>query len=203
MDLLANIITEPVNILSKEGVAEYYGSMLSEQQSTDFFERLFSNIEWKHDEVLIYGKRIVTKREVAWFAEQPFKYTYSNTTKTALPFTDELLVLKGLVEDKCNESFNACLLNLYHDGSEGMAWHSDDEPELKKDAAIASLSLGAERKFSFKHKKTKEMTSLTLENGSLLVMRGKTQTYWQHCLPPTKKVNTPRINLTFRSMSVY
>jgi len=91
-------------------------------------------------------------------------------------------------------------LNLYHDGDEGMAWHSDDEKTLAKNAAIASFSFGAERKFSFKHKHTKETVSLVLENGSLLVMKGATQTNWLHRLPPTKKIQEPRVNLTFRTI---
>jgi alkylated DNA repair dioxygenase AlkB len=93
-------------------------------------------------------------------------------------------------------------LNLYHDGEEGMAWHSDSEKDLKKNGAIGSLSLGAERKFSFKHKVTKQTVSILLEKGSLLVMKGTTQANWLHRLPPTKKVKIPRINLTFRTMEI-
>ena len=149
---------------------------------------------------MIGGKHIVTKRKVAWHADHPFTYTYSGTTKRALPWTTELLELKALAEKRTGADFNACLANLYHDGSEGMAWHSDGEKDLKKNGTIGSLCLGAERKFSFKHKATKETVSLVLEHGSLLVMQGTTQTYWQHRLPPTRKVTSPRINLTFRSM---
>ncbi len=105
-----------------------------------------------------------------------------------------------MVEQKTGETFNFCLLNLYHDGNEGMAWHSDGEKDLKKNGAIASLSFGAERKFAFKHKQTKETVSLTLEHGSLLVMSGSTQSYWLHRLPPTKKIFQPRVNLTFRTI---
>jgi alkylated DNA repair dioxygenase AlkB len=108
--------------------------------------------------------------------------------------------LKALVEEQTGEQFNSCLLNLYHNGNEGMTWHSDGEKELKKNGAIASLSFGAERKFSFKHKVTKQTVSVMLEHGSLLVMKGTTQTFWLHRLPPTTKVNTPRVNLTFRYM---
>ncbi len=165
-----------------------------------YFSRLLATIEWKHDEAVIFGKHIVTKRKVAWYADRPFNYTYSNTTKQALAWTDELLQLKSLVERSTGECFNSCLLNLYHDGSEGMAWHSDGEKELKRHGAIGSLSLGAERKFAFKHKRSKETVSLVLEHGSLLVMQGVTQSHWLHRLPPTKKILSPRINLTFRSM---
>jgi alkylated DNA repair dioxygenase AlkB len=105
-----------------------------------------------------------------------------------------------MVEAKTGETFNSCLLNLYHSGEEGMAWHSDGEKDLKKNGAIASLSFGAERRFLFKHKETKQNVSVQLEKGSLLVMKGSTQTHWLHRLPPTKKVKTPRINLTFRTI---
>ena len=188
------------NLLPKDGVVNYYGALISPADADDYFKRLLANIEWKNDEAVIFGKRIITKRKVAWYAEQPFEYTYSKITKRALPWTDELLQLKALVENSTGEQFNSCLLNLYHNGSEGMAWHSDGEKDLKKHAAIGSLSFGAERKFAFKHKATKETVSLVLEHGSLLVMQGTTQTYWQHRLPPTKKVTAPRINLTFRTI---
>lgn len=165
-----------------------------------YFASLLQNIEWRNDEAVIFGKKIITKRKVAWYGEQPFSYTYSKTTKTALPWTNDLLALKEIIECETNETFNSCLLNLYHDGSEGMAWHSDGEKDLKKNGAIGSLSFGAERKFSFKHKWTKETVSQVLQHGSLLVMKDTTQTNWLHRLPPTKTVHTPRVNLTFRTI---
>src|SRR5690606_19052018 len=163
-----------------------------------FYDRLLGQIAWKNDEAVIFGKLIVTKRKVAWYGDSEFNYTYSNRTKRALPWTPELLELKTLVEEKTGEIFNSCLLNLYHNGAEGMAWHSDGEKDLKKNGAIGSLSFGAERKFAFKHKQTKEVVSLMLEHGSLLVMKGTTQSNWLHRLPPTKLVTKPRVNLTFR-----
>ena len=117
-------------------------------------------------------------------------------------WTKELLDLKTFIEKQSGEQFNSCLLNLYHDGDEGMAWHSDAEKDLKKNGAIASLSFGAERKFAFKHKLTKETVSLILEHGSLLVMKDNTQTNWLHRLPPTKLIKKPRVNLTFRTIVV-
>ena len=137
---------------------------------------------------------------MAWYGDTAFEYTYSNRTKTALPWTNELLALKSKIETETGENFNSCLLNLYHTGEEGMAWHSDGEKDLKKDGAIGSVSFGAERKFSFKNKTTKETISIMLEHGSLLVMKGATQTHWLHRLPPTKKTVKPRINLTFRTI---
>ncbi len=137
---------------------------------------------------------------MAWYGDQGLEYTYSNSTKKALAWTPELLELKKIVEDRTDEQFNSCLLNLYHDGSEGMAYHSDGEKDLKKNGVIASLSFGAERKFSFKHKSTHEKIELVLKNGSLLVMKDETQTFWKHRLPPTTRVSAPRINLTFRTV---
>lgn len=117
-----------------------------------------------------------------------------------MPWTEELIILKIAIEKETDETFNSCLLNLYHNGEEGMAWHSDGETNLKKNGAIGSLTFGAERKFAFKHKQTKEKVELILEHGSLLVMKDTTQTHWLHRLPPTKKVAKPRVNLTFRTI---
>jgi alkylated DNA repair dioxygenase AlkB len=163
---------------------------------------LLHTIQWKNDEAVIFGKHIITKRKAAWYGDFDYLYTYSNITKQALAWTEELLELKKIVEELTSSKFNSCLLNLYHNGDEGMAWHSDDEKSLGKSTTIASLSFGAERKFSFRHKKTKETTSLMLEAGSLLVMKDATQTNWLHSLPKSKKVSLPRINLTFRTIVV-
>jgi alkylated DNA repair dioxygenase AlkB len=194
--------TEPLtNQLPYEGEVLYYGKILTRPQSQHYLDKMLGDIAWKNDEAIIFGRHIITKRKVAWYGDKNYSYTYSNTTKEALPWTQELLELKALTEKVCAATFNSCLLNLYHSGSEGMAWHSDDEKALGLHSAIASISLGAERKFSFKHKVTKETHSLVLERGSLLVMKGSTQTHWLHRLPPTKKVTTPRVNLTFRTMA--
>ncbi|WP_299104825.1 alpha-ketoglutarate-dependent dioxygenase AlkB [uncultured Tenacibaculum sp.] len=201
MDLFSQFDSKPKNLLPKDGTVHYHGLVLSKAQSDLYHDYLLNEIEWRNDEAIIFGKRVVTKRKVAWYAEEAFEYSYSNTTKVALPFTKELLALKELVEKETNETYNSCLLNLYHDGSEGMAWHSDGEKDLKKNGAIASLTFGAERKFGFKHKQTKEVVSLILQHGSLLVMKDETQTHWLHRLPPTKKVHRPRINLTFRTIT--
>jgi alkylated DNA repair dioxygenase AlkB len=201
MDLFSQIKSNPIKILHKDGEANYYGVLFSSEDSNNFLSTLLNNIEWKNDQANIFGRRIITKRKVAWYGEKPFEYTYSNTTKKALPWTKELMLLKAMVEKETSETFNSCLLNLYHNGSEAMAWHSDGETDLKINGAIASLSFGAERKFCFKHKKTKEVVSLILQHGSLLVMKGETQTHWLHRLPPSKKIDHLRVNLTFRTIS--
>ncbi len=200
--MFSNEFYEPNNLLPKDGTVIYFGKIFSPQVANHFFNALMNNIEWKNDEAIILGKHIITKRKVAWYGNSKFNYTYSKITKQALIWTKELLELKEIVEQKTEESYNSCLLNLYHNGEEGMAWHSDAEKALKENGAIASLSFGAERKFAFKHKQTSETVSLTLENGSLLVMKDETQKNWLHRLPPTKKISTPRINLTFRTIII-
>jgi len=188
------------NILPRDGEAVHYGKILDGDRARYYFDLLATDIQWEHDKAVIFGRTIITKRKVAWYGDRPFDYTYSKTTKSALPWTQGLLELKKIVEKRTGESFNSCLLNRYHSGQEGMAWHSDGEKDLKKHGAIASLSLGADRKFSFRHKETKETVSLILENGGLLVMKGMTQDHWLHRLPPSKKVKGARISLTFRTI---
>ena len=191
-----------VNILPFDGAADYYGMALSAAEAQLHLDRLLTHIEWRNDEAVIFGRHIITKRKVAWYGDGNYAYTYSGKTRQALTWTPDLLTLKARVETITGKMFNSCLLNLYHNGEEGMAWHSDDEKTLEKDGAIASLSLGAERKFSFRHRKTGQTLSMQLEPGSLLVMHGVTQDHWLHSLPKTKKVIAPRINLTFRTMVV-
>ena len=200
MELFENEYDKSKNLLSVDGTAHYFGSILNETQASNYQALLQNTIEWRNDELMLFGKKITTKRKVAWYGSKPFKYSYSNTTKMALPWTAELLELKKLIEKITNESFNSCLLNFYHNGNEGMGWHSDAEKELQKEGAIASISLGAERKFVFKHRNTKEKVTIVLKHGSLLIMKNQTQNFWMHCLPPTKKILVPRINLTFRTI---
>jgi alkylated DNA repair dioxygenase AlkB len=200
MDLLPR--DPSLNLLPRDGIVNYYGPILSPGDARAYFEALITTIPWKHDEAIIYGKHIVTARKVAWYGDDAYPYSYSGTTRVARTWTHELRALRSLVEERSDEEFNSCLCNFYRDGSEGMAWHSDDEDALGKETAIASLSLGAERKFCLRHKRvpTIEPVSIHLEDGSLLVMKGTTQNNWQHSVPKSAKIIRPRINLTFRSI---
>jgi len=186
--------------LERDGTANYYGRIMSPIEANRYFELLLQKILWDNEEVIIFGKHIITKRKVAWYGDSNYIYAYSNTTKQALAWTEELADLKQIVQELVGTKFNSCLLNLYHNGSEGMGWHSDDEESMGKNNAIASLSFGAERKFLFKHKQTKQTVPIILEHGSMLVMKGATQMNWLHSLPKSKKVTGPRINLTFRTV---
>jgi alkylated DNA repair dioxygenase AlkB len=200
MELFDNLTDKTQNRLPKDGIVLYYGPLLPPASANHYLDRLLAAIAWRNDEAVIFGKKTITKRKVAWYGDRPFEYTYSGTVKQALPWTKDLLELKTFVEKETGETYNACLLNLYHNGEEGVGWHSDGEPDLKKNGAIASLSLGVARKFVFKHKQSREKVELLLEHGSLLVMKGKTQTYWLHTLPTTKRITQIRISLTFRTI---
>lgn len=200
MDLFSSEHHSKDNLLPKDGEVHYHGPIFSSSLANEYYDKLLTEIAWAPDQALIFGKRITTKREVAWYADKAYSYTYSKITKTALLWTPLLLQIKAAVEKASGETYNACLLNLYHNGSQGMAWHSDGEKDLKKNGAIASVSFGAQRKFAFKHKEDKAVVAVPLEHGSLLVMKGSTQSHWLHRLPPTKKIHSPRINLTFRTI---
>lgn len=188
------------NLLPFDGDVRFFGYCFTTEECQKHFECLRNEIDWKHDELLMFGKTIVTKRKVAWYGDPGLNYRYSNTIKIPLPWTQELRILKEKIEQLTAKTFNSCLLNMYHDGEEGMGWHSDDEPELGESPVIASLSFGSTRKFYFRHKSSKQQLSFMLEPGALFLMQGETQRYWQHQLPKMKKVKAPRINLTFRTI---
>ena len=188
------------NIINQDGIVLYYDHVLSDVEIKHIQNELFNNINWENERVVLFGKEIITKRKVAFYSDPSISYKYSSKTKIGLPWKDSLIKLKRIIESITKESYNACLLNLYHDGEESMGWHSDNEKEIVANSSIASLSIGASRKFSFKHKVTKETISIQLENGSLLEMKGAIQTNWLHALPKSKKIKELRINLTFRQM---
>lgn len=189
------------NRLPCDGEALYWADFIEDADSAGLLVCLIEEAAWENDRGVLFGKPYVTGRKVAWYGDEPWNYSYSGAEKLALPWTEPLRRLKGRVEAVTGEEFNSCLLNLYHDGSEAMGWHSDDERALREGAAIASVSLGAERKFALRHKATHEIVSLTLGNGSLLIMRGATQKRWHHCIRKSARVTEPRVNLTFRVMA--
>ena len=189
-----------MNLLPKDGLVRLREDFLGGDEATKYYERLSSEIPWKPDEVVMFGRRIVTARRVAWIGDQDRRYRYSGVEREPLPWTSALRELKRRVEAAVGATFNSCLLNFYRDGGEGMGWHRDSEPALVPQGPIASVSLGARRRFDFKHRETGEKVSVWLENGSLLVMAGTTQERWLHALPKSKRVLEPRINLTFRQI---
>lgn len=203
-DLFATPPGPAANLLPFDGIVNDYGLLFGAAEADAHLVGLLAEIPWQHDTAVIYGKRITTARQVAWYGDEAFAYHYSGTRRIALPWTARLLELKAQVEAALAPvsptRFNSCLLNLYADGSQGMAWHSDDEKELGPNTVIASLSFGATRKFAFKHKRTGEKHEMLLAHGQLIVMRGATQTHWLHSIMKTARVHQPRVNLTFRTI---
>jgi alkylated DNA repair dioxygenase AlkB len=189
------------NLLPKDGVAHYYPEFISYVSRAKLMTQLVESLPWEKDRLLMFGKVVTTRRKVVWIGDPKCDYTYSGIKRQSQKWTAELLLVKGQLEDLTKSKFNSCLLNLYHDGLDGMGWHSDDEKELNAKSPIASLSLGATRKFAFRHKKDKTTHSLLLENGSALIMHSPTQEHWHHALLKTKKIDEPRINLTFRNIT--
>ena len=192
--------TNTQNLLHQDGIALYYKKAIPENKIKPIFDELLNHISWENERVVMFGKEIITKRKVAFYSDPLIAYTYASRTKIGLPWKETLITLKNMVESITKEKYNACLLNLYHNGEESMGWHSDNEKEIIANSSIASLSLGANRKFSFKHKVSKETVSIELEDGSLLEMKGSVQAHWWHALLKSKKVTDARINLTFRQM---
>ncbi|HOZ96941.1 MAG TPA: alpha-ketoglutarate-dependent dioxygenase AlkB [Niabella sp.] len=188
------------NLLPEDGEVYYYGPVFEKKEADEYLTELRNEVQLEHDVVVMFGKTIITKRKSAWYADSPQSYTYSGIKRTALPWTENLFLLKQFCEQLTKESYNSCLLNYYHNGSESMSWHCDDEKDLKPNGSIASLSFGAARRFDFRHKKTKETVQIMLEHGSLLEMKGLAQTFWHHRLPSSAKVSAPRLNLTFRTV---
>ncbi len=160
------------------------------------YDQLFHQIDWQQLSIKMFGKEVLQPRLQAWFGDR--SYQYSGLKLSPAPIPDFLLPIQKRCEQICDSRFNSVLINLYRNGEDSMGWHQDNEAELGRNPVIASLSLGAERKFVLKHNQTSEKLAYQLSSGSLLVMAGETQHFWKHALPKTKRVNTPRINLTFR-----
>lgn len=177
-------------------IEEFYSAI----EAAEVFTALLQSLAWRQDDIVLFGKKVNIPRLQAWYGDNQLSYRYSNMTLTAQPWTTQLLALKARVSDYCQLDFNAVLANLYRSEKDSVSWHSDDEPEFGAMPNIASLSFGAAREFQLKHKVTGIKKNMMLHSGSLLVMRGKTQDYWQHCLPKRHRAIAPRINLTFRKI---
>ena len=177
----------------------YYPNFIENLQANVSFNHFRSTIPWQQDDIKVFGKVYQQPRLTAMYGSVNKSYSYSNIVMRPRPFTQELMAIKKKLESVVAVDFNACLLNRYRDGKDSNGWHSDDEKELGQNPIIASISLGQERPFKLRHKKNKALRhKIILENGSLLLMKGKTQHFWQHQIPKTSKAIGERINLTFR-----
>lgn len=185
----------------KDAELVYHSDFIEAKQATVLLNLMLENFPWSQDHIKLFGREVLQPRLTCLFAENKRSYTYSNLTLIPEPFPEILIPIKERLEQILGQRFTTCLVNLYRDGQDSMGWHSDDEKELGQNPTIASISFGAERIFHLKHKKDKSHKfKLILKHGSLLVMKGATQHFWQHQLPKTKKLVGPRINLTFRKI---
>jgi alkylated DNA repair dioxygenase AlkB len=201
LDLFGATLSE-VNLLPFDGIVNDFGLVLSRAEADVLYERLLTQLPWRPDVAVVNGVAIETARRALWFGNRPFRYVHSGIPRKAEPWPGNLLDdAKRLAEDLAQARFDSCVLNLYHDGSEGMAWHSDSEAAYGPHTTIASLSLGATRKFAFMHKRTRERRDIMLRHGQFLVMHGETQKHWMHAVIKTTKITVPRISLTFRRFS--
>ena len=177
---------------------EYIENFIDHTEADKSFQYLVDYIPWEQREITIMGKKMMQPRLICWYGE--VAYTYSRSTLLPKAFPEKLLHIKQQIEELSKHKFNSCLLNYYRDGQDSMGYHADDEKQLGADPVIASVSFGGVRKFVLKHKldKTIDKLEIQLSHGSLLLMKGKTQHFWVHGIPKTKKLVAPRINLTFR-----
>lgn len=187
-------------LLPTDGSAKLYEWVLGDTDPNVVIQELLESVPWASQTITMFGKQYEEPRRTAWFGDEGTNYTYSGITMTPHAWTPLLQSLREVCEQNSGSTFNSVLLNLYRDGNDKMGWHADDEPELGTEPVIASLSLGATRKFRFRHRVTKEVVECALPSGSLVVMSGLSQKCWVHEVPQQKRVTTPRINLTFRKI---
>jgi len=178
--------------------ANLHRALFTLDQRERLFRQLYQDVDWEQQEINVYGKTHLQPRLVAWYGDAGASYTYSGLTLQPTPWIDPIVEIKMVCEAIAGTTFNSVLLNLYRDGEDTVGWHSDDEPTLGRDPVIASVSLGAMRRFDLRHKVTKETVKAPMPAGSVLLMSGRLQAEWSHQVPRTKKVGSPRINLTFR-----
>ena len=200
---LAEVITMPTGELMPDGEVAIYRNFFNRVESDQIFQELLSKIKWRQDKMKLYGKEFELPRLTAWYGDDGKSYTFSGIPMNPDAWTHTLLSIKSRIEEVTQAKFNSVLLNLYRSGKDGVSWHSDDEQELGKNPIIASVSFGEARRFQLRHKldKSLDKVEITLTHGSLLIMKGSTQHFWQHQIPKTAKSLRERINLTFRRIN--
>ncbi|UTW13955.1 alpha-ketoglutarate-dependent dioxygenase AlkB family protein [Marinobacterium rhizophilum] len=187
-------------ISHKDAQLVLHRQFITAAEAAHLLGRLSREIDWREDRIRLFGREHAIPRLQQFQGETGLQYRYSGLQLQARPWHPLIAALLARIATLEPTPFNCVLLNLYRDGSDSMGWHSDDEPELGPDPVIASLSLGQPRRFVLRHRQDpgQPKLELTLENGSLLLMRGSTQHFWQHALPRTRRPCAPRLNLTFR-----
>jgi alkylated DNA repair dioxygenase AlkB len=192
---------QPRQIRLQNGALDYYPQFFAAAEADALLEQLLHNIAWKQESMQLYGKTVPFPRLMAWYGDAGSNYAFSGAAYTPLPWTEELLHIRQRILGPAGALFNSVLLNLYRNGRDSMGWHADDEPELGDDPLIASVNFGASRRFMLRYKQDHQLKyELELHHGSLLIMKGSLQHYWQHQVPKTAQALPTRINLTFRTI---
>lgn len=190
---------DPIDILPYSGDAVLYKNFFSPAESNKYFNALLNEIQWKQEPIKIVGKEVMQPRLTAWYGDTNKSYRYSGITMHPHAWITPLTAIKQKIESIAGVTFTSALLNLYRNGSDSMGWHRDNEKELGDVPVIGSVSFGATRTFQFRNYKTKkDLKSIELSNGSFLLMRGRTNHFWEHQLPKTNLPVHERINITFR-----
>ena len=187
---------KPVKIHNGEYI--YIPDFYSRQKADFFLEAFKNGISWNQESMYMYGREVLFPRMTAWYGDNDKPYSFSGITLQPHPWTPELIEIKKDIEPLSGVSYNSVLLNLYRDGNDSISWHTDAEKELGTNPVIASVNFGAERVFQLRHISTHERIDIPLRHGSLLIMQGALQHFWQHQVPKSKKVSSARVNLTFR-----
>jgi alkylated DNA repair dioxygenase AlkB len=195
----------PIKLNLTSAEARYWPHFLDSKYAWQLLEHLIAKMPYRQDKIMMFGRPVLQPRLVCWMADPGFNIKYSGLIMVPTPWDPEVLVLKQQVEAITKATYNSVLINYYRDGHDSMGWHADNEKELGLNPIIASVSLGANRKFCLKsNHSTKgiqtQATSLLLEHGSLLLMGLGVQNHYKHQLPKTAKTLGTRINLTFRKM---
>ncbi len=193
--------SNPLYLDLPEAELVYYDRFFDDEESKRLMRGLIDHIHWKHEEIIVFGRKVLQPRLTAFYGDAHKSYSYSNITLQPLPWNKDLSFIRRRIENVSGHQFTSVLLNYYRDGQDSMGWHSDNEKELGTNPVIASVSFGESRKFMLKHKRDKNLkSSIILNNGSLLLMEGPTQHHWNHQIPKTKSPMGARINLTFRKI---
>jgi len=198
LEIFENIKNESEIIKIHNGEYIYVPNFFDKIKSDFYLNTLLQKTDWKQEKMNMYGKLLMFPRLTAWYGDSDKPYTFSGITLTPNSWIKELLEIKKAIEPKCKIQFNSVLLNLYRNGKDSISWHTDAEKELGENPIIASVCFGATRIFQLRHQQTKERIKIELKHGSLLIMQGELQHYWQHQVPKTEREIGKRINLTFR-----
>lgn len=185
------------------GLLYYLPQFLAPEEATVLLRQLTNSPDWQQHRLRLFGRECLTPRLCAWYGDADARYGYSGQTLEPLPWPDPLAALRVRLESALGIAFNSVLANLYRDGADSMGWHSDDEASLGPQPVIASLSLGATRRFVLRHRSRRDLKTLdlALQHGSVLIMAADTQRHWRHAVPKTRQPVMPRINLSFRRVT--